>query len=261
MDMYVECKTCGKHFSITVEESIYHNDQLRMAIVNWAECDQCAEISQQKVIERQQEEYRNERLAELQVRYNSRLAASNLVKYRMDYDLHHPDSNAELYNFMLDNIDRSMWIAGKTGLCKTRIAHYMATEALKTRTVMFWPSADLMNYLSSNATKIDSIMWPLLHVDLLIIDDLGKETVSESKMKYLFNIVDRRYNAWDQQRRVDAGRLNPLWLPARGSNSLGAQLWVTTNDKGNGIMKAMGDTDGPAFIRRLQEMCMIYERF
>lgn len=256
----LECKVCGGLFTDDIQDSIYEDVALRRAIINWAQCSSCQEREKIEIAKRQHEERKIERMSELQVRYNARMKDSNLEKYRMEYDLHHPSANPELYNFILDNIDHSLWIAGTTGLCKTRIVHCMAAEAIKTRTVMYWPSSDLMNYLSSNATKIDSVMWPLLHVDLLIIDDLGKETVSEAKMKYLFNLVDRRYNAWDQQKRIADGNLNPLWLPYRGNNSLGAQLWVTTNDNGGSLMRNMGE-DGPAFVRRLQEMCMVYERF
>lgn len=261
MILDLECKICRKIFSGEISDSIYANEMLRQATINWAVCDYCREQAAIRDANERWERSRSERLEALEKSRNRRWEASNLEKYRMEYDLLHPEANPELYNFILDNIDHSLWIAGTTGLCKTRIVHCMAAEAIKTRTVMYWPSSDLMNYLSSNATKIDSIMWPLLHVDLLIIDDLGKETVSEAKMKYLFNLVDRRYNAWDQQCRIADGNLNPLWLPARGSNTLGAQLWVTTQDKGNGIMRNMGDVDGPAFVRRLQEMCVVWEKF
>ena len=67
-------------------------------------------------------------------------------------------------------------------------------------------------------------------------------------MKYLFNILDRRYSGLDQYLRGFTGRI------------LGWQVWISTNDNGSGLMNAMG-ADGAPVIRRLQEMCEAWERW
>lgn len=253
--------SCGRTYGMGVSSGIWNDEALRASIIAGACCPECLARIKQDDRQHELQMDRAERQVELDKSFGRRLSDSNLERYRMSYDPGHEGANPELFEFGMANIDRSLWIAGVTGLCKTRIAHHLGMELLKTRTVLYWPSADLMNFLSSNATKIDALVQAIYSVDCLILDDVGKETVSDSKMKTLFNLVDRRYNAWDQLRLLNSGKLNPLWLPRRKERSLGAQLIITTQDDGSGILRNMDEKDGPAFIRRLQEMCAVWERF
>lgn len=254
------CCKCGNVYGFKAGVDEWNNALLRQALINMACCSACAARIDREAAERDKKREIAARMEELDKSYTRRLADSNLERYRMSYDPQHPGANPELLGFVQQNIDRSLWLAGHTGLCKTRIVHRFAMEAMKTRTVLYWPCADLMNYLSTHSLKIDTIIKPIIFADLLIIDDVGKETATPAKMKYLFNIVDRRYNAWDQCRKINNGSLNPLWI-RRKERSLGAQIWITTNDDGSAVNANMGPVDGPCFIRRLQEMCEVWERF
>lgn len=261
VDIRVELQcACGRRYGMGVSSGIWNDEALRSALVSMACCDECSARIDREAEELDRKREIAWRMAEMDKGYSRRLADSNLERYQMSYDPLHPDANAELFEFVRQNIDRSLWIAGRTGLCKTRIIHLFAAEALKSRSVLYWPSNDLMNYLSTHSLKIDTIIQPILTADLLILDDVGKETVSEAKMSYLFNLVDRRYNAWDQIKKINNGSLNPLWIK-RKERSLGAQIWITTNDDGSAVKARMGEVDGPCFIRRLQEMCAVWERF
>lgn len=261
VDIRVELQcACGRRYGMGVSSGIWNDEALRASIIAGACCPECLARIKQDDRQHELQMDRAERQVELDKSFGRRLSDSNLERYRMSYDPLHEGANPELFEFVRANIDRSIWAAGHTGLCKTRIIQHFAMEALKTRTVLYWPCCDLMNYLSTHSLKIDTIMQAILTVDLLILDDVGKETATMAKMKYLFNIVDRRYNAWDQLKRINNGSLNPLWI-RRKERSLGAQIWFTTQDDGSGVNENMGPVDGPAFIRRLQEMSAVWEKF
>lgn len=256
----MRCK-CGQAYGFSVSPSVWDDPLMQQALIDAACCGQCRERNEREQREIEQKQELEARKAELALSYSRRYAASNLDKYRMSYDPQHPGANPELFEFVGANIDYTLWLAGHTGLCKTRILHHFAVEAMKTRSVVYWPCNDLMNYLSTNSKIIHHIIQQILQAELLIIDDVGKETVTEAKLKYLFHIVDRRYNAWDQLKKLNSGKLNPLWLPRRKEGRLGAQLWLSTNDDGSEVKRNMGPLDGPPFIRRLQEMSEVWEKF
>ena len=101
------------------------------------------------------------------------------------------------------NIDSSsqknLLFIGKTGLGKTFIANSIANEVIKQgKSVIYQTAPNLMDMVMEykfNFYGDDSIKEnyrKIFEVDLLIIDDLGTETMTNNKLTELFNIINTR---------------------------------------------------------------------
>ena len=89
-----------------------------------------------------------------------------------------------------------LFFSGNTGLVKTFISNCIANEVLKSGKTVLYQTAPVMldsiidyRFGKKNSQNIcDSIY----SVDLLIIDDLGTETINSMKFTELFNIINTR---------------------------------------------------------------------
>lgn len=106
------------------------------------------------------------------------------------------------YNFS-KNIDnpsqKNLLFVGNTGLGKTFLANCIASEVINAgKTVVYQTAPVLMDKVieykfSYNKTGIEKEQYDkIFNVDLLIIDDLGTETMSNNKFTELFNIINTR---------------------------------------------------------------------
>lgn len=240
------CVACGKEVFREIEEDAV--DYMYDVYARILKCPACMEAADREAAERKERERRRMEAAANAELAERRLKASGLLKYELVYDPRDRRGNPELFSFVSTHRESSLWIAGRTGLCKSRILQYWGREHVKTRSVQYWPTMDLLSYLSENSKNITRVLEEIYRVDLLILDDLGTECVTEARMKYLFNIIDRRMTGFEQKRRGMIGR------------RLGWQLWISTNDNGRGLMRNMGSYAEPC-IRRLQENCEVWERF
>ena len=106
----------------------------------------------------------------------------------------------KVQNF-IDNFEnpeeKNLVFTGTTGVGKTYISNCIANELLKLGKTVLYQTAPVMfdeindakfGKENSNFDLLDN----LLKVDLLIIDDLGTEKVSESKITELFTIINTR---------------------------------------------------------------------
>lgn len=93
--------------------------------------------------------------------------------------------------------ERNLLFTGNTGLGKTFLSNCIAYELLKQGKTVLYQTAPVMldaildyrfNKLNANSSILDN----LLNVDLLIIDDLGTETMNSMKFTELFNIINTR---------------------------------------------------------------------
>ena len=94
---------------------------------------------------------------------------------------------------------KNILFTGNTGLGKTFLANCIAKELLtKGKTVVYQTAPILMDKVieykfSYNKTGIEKEQYEkIFDVDLLIIDDLGTETMSNVKFTELFNIINTR---------------------------------------------------------------------
>ena len=93
--------------------------------------------------------------------------------------------------------EKNLIFTGSTGVGKTYLSNCIANELLKIGKTVLYQTAPVMfdeiniakyGKENSNFDLLDN----LLKVDLLIIDDLGTEKISESKITELFTIINTR---------------------------------------------------------------------
>lgn len=103
----------------------------------------------------------------------------------------------------IDNFDnletKSLLFSGNTGLGKTYISNCIANELLKKgKTVLYQTAPVLLESVIDNKfnkyknQKSDDFYNNILTVDLLIIDDLGTESLNSMKVSELFTILNTR---------------------------------------------------------------------
>lgn len=101
-------------------------------------------------------------------------------------------------NFSDEN-NKNLIFIGSTGLGKTFMSNCIAKEALELgKTVLYQTAGKLMEIvmdyrMNRDNGGIDASQYnELFEVDLLIIDDLGTENVTEARLSELFNIINTR---------------------------------------------------------------------
>lgn len=101
----------------------------------------------------------------------------------------------------IDNFDspeeKNLIFTGGTGVGKTFITNCIANEVLKLGKTVLYQTAPVMfdqiyDSKYGKETSNFDLYNNILTVDLLIIDDLGTEKISESKITELFNIINTR---------------------------------------------------------------------
>jgi len=93
--------------------------------------------------------------------------------------------------------EKNLLFTGSTGLGKTFLSNCIAFEILKKDKTVLYQTAPVMldaviDYRFNKPNANLSIVDNLLNVDLLIIDDLGTETINSLKFTELFNIINTR---------------------------------------------------------------------
>ena len=94
-----------------------------------------------------------------------------------------------------DPVQNNLLFTGNTGLGKTFISECIANELVKKGKNVLYQTAPVMldSVIDYRFGKTDgSIYKSLLDVDLLIIDDLGTESMNNMKFSELFNIINTR---------------------------------------------------------------------
>ena len=102
-------------------------------------------------------------------------------------------------NFILnfeDPNEKNLLFTGNTGLGKTFLSSCIANELLKKgKTVLYQTAPAMLDSIIDykfNKTKDSFIYDNILNADLLIIDDLGTESLNNFKFSELFNIINTR---------------------------------------------------------------------
>ena len=96
-----------------------------------------------------------------------------------------------------DPEEKNLVFTGNTGTGKTFLTNCIANELLKAGKTVLYQTAPVMfdeiiNEKFDKSDKSFSIYENILNVDLLIIDDLGTEKISDSKITDLFTIINTR---------------------------------------------------------------------
>lgn len=96
-----------------------------------------------------------------------------------------------------DPSEKNLLFIGNTGLGKTFLTNCIANEILKQGKTVLYQTAPVMldTIIDAKFGKENSninLLENILNVDLLIIDDLGTETVNNYKIEELFTIINTR---------------------------------------------------------------------
>ena len=98
-----------------------------------------------------------------------------------------------------DNPDyKNLLFSGNTGLGKTFLSNCIANEILKMGKTVLYQTApvlleNIIDYkLNKQKANLEDINKSVLETDLLIIDDLGTETLNSMKLSELFTIINTR---------------------------------------------------------------------
>ena len=223
-------------------------------------CDACAELPDPGALERERERERDEWRRKLDEKYRDRIEESNLDLYALGFDPSHPNANRPLMKWLMQHLNRCVWIVGESGKCKTRCIQAAAREACRDRSVRYWPALDLAARLTETAKHPEAQLRDLYCAELLILEDLGKEPLTAARLALLCAIVDRRYAGWDQTRRLQ-GTEHATFGLGTGSGRLGGQLWITSQVEPEELaakLAAVSDPDATAIVRRLAEMCELH---
>lgn len=106
-------------------------------------------------------------------------------------------SNIFINSFSKTNKYYNLYFHGGTGVGKTFMACCIANELLKKEyTVLYLQTEDMMNLIKKYSTDYsqenETIYYSIKNVDLLIIDDLGSEYITEFTKVQLFNLLNER---------------------------------------------------------------------
>src|SRR5919201_376624 len=98
-------------------------------------------------------------------------------------------------------VDKGLFFEGEPGVGKTHLAGAVLAQVVRTTgaRAMFYDVRDLLKVIrgtynaSIHATELD-VLRPVMHADLLVLDDLGAEKTSEWVEETMNLIVNTRYN-------------------------------------------------------------------
>lgn len=255
------CPICGR-----IHEQEVPIESMKIALEAHPQICQSAEC-QARQAERNAAAEREKDLAEAKRKaaedLTQRIEDSNLQKYELTFDPHHHRANTALANWMIRNIDHSVWVYGETGRCKTRAIQNAARMAVRDRSVRYWPAHDLAARLTETSKRPEAQLYDIYGADLLILDDLGVANLTEARLCSLTAIVDRRYIGWDQVRRLQGAEMPTFgWSSYRRRRALGGQIWITSQVSPEELMRKLATvnaSDAAALVRRLSEMCVVHE--
>lgn len=93
-----------------------------------------------------------------------------------------------------DPLEKNLLFSGYTGLGKTFLSNCIVNELIKKgKTVLYQTAPVMLDSLITAMFKNDtSLSNNLLNVDLLVIDDLGTETMNSMKFTELYKIINTR---------------------------------------------------------------------
>lgn len=135
--------------------------------------------------------------------FNAKLYTDKVDKVKYGSDISPRENIVGIKNLteqFVNNFDdpeeKNLLFTGNCGLGKTFLSNCIANELLKKgKTVLYQTSPNMISFIMDaifNKSNNKDIIENLLNVDLLIIDDLGTETMNSMKFTELFNIINSR---------------------------------------------------------------------
>lgn len=206
--MHKKCKFCGKLLYIKDYTALYVNNFIEN-IANAFERCTCAEASnvwKQYDEDIEKDKIRNVNLSKINKLFkNNNLGKRQLNSTFENYKITNKNKTAyenvkKYVNKLIEGkTNKGLFITGAYGVGKTYLASCIANEIIKNeKSVIFGTLIQLLDFIrdSYSDSEVSDKDYLSLYssVDLLIIDDLGKEKPTEWVLEKLFLIVNNRYN-------------------------------------------------------------------
>ena len=206
--MHKQCKFCGIHLPIIDYSVLYANIVYENIVIAYSRCtcEKAKEIWKAYDELKEKQEIKDFYIKQINKLFkNNNLGKRQLNSTFENYKI--TDKNKIVYEnvkkyttkLIKGNINKGLFIAGTYGVGKTFLASCIANELIKNDIpVIFGTLMQLLDCIK-NTYKDDEIsdkeyIYLYSNVDLLIIDDLGKEKTTEWVLEKLFLIVNNRYN-------------------------------------------------------------------
>lgn len=253
---YIECEFCNNklfrkqiEIKLNSKENIFKIDYERCnckkAIEYWEEFDKKKQelLEQEEKLNYIKEFNRKIDKLFLQSKMGYELRTKSFESFRINPSTVDIIENIKQYtkNIVIGNEKRGLIIIGKNGVGKTHIACSIANELIQCQIPVIYGT--LINLLSEikhsydEESQFSEIQYIKMYstVNMLIIDDLGKEKPSAWAMEKLFTIINNRYEN-------------------------GLPIIITTNYNQETLLKRLSESGeretAESIISRLYEMCI-----
>lgn len=211
------CRKCGVH--------IFYDRFKRLPEFGPNLCDPCGDNYDAQL--------RENALTDI---FNSLLEKSDIPVEYQDWsaDYAHQCGSDQTLDWMRKHAKQSVYVYGTHGRGKTHTVAYCAYRMLEhTRRPMKYLNlgkwlSHMMSLKVAHAS-IDAELNRLYSFDLVVIDDLGKEKLTESKLEIIYNVIDMR----ERQKK---------------------QTWYTSNLSIDNLSERLDDNFGPAIVERIRRM-------
>lgn len=139
-------------------------------------------------------------------------------------------------------------IGGDRGAGKTHLAIASAIRAMERgRSVLFYSVPELLNELRPNSINSDDVLARAKAVDLLVLDDAGKQKDSDWTDEKLFMIIDHRY-------------LHKLPVIVT-TNAVGVkQLETLLGDAGAPLVSRLAESSGQIWLTNVPDYRVAYKK-
>jgi len=254
---FIECEYCkNKLYRKTIEWELYDTKRTITLDYERCECNKAKEYWNEydlKKLRMLEEERKLELMQEFSRKVEKIIKNSKMSKRNLNYKFENFESNTsnkKVFNNLKDYSEKlvngiekkGLILVGNNGVGKTHLACSIANKLIENGIPVIYGTlinllAELRNsYTTDNDISEIEIIKLYENVDLLVIDDLGKEKPSEWGIEKLFTIINSRYE-----------------------NNL--PVIITTNYNQNSLVQRLS-IDGEietakSIISRLYEMCYL----
>jgi DNA replication protein DnaC len=211
---YIECDYCkNKLYRKTIEWELYTTKRILTLDYERCECDESQQYWKEydlKKLRMLEEERKLELMQEFSGKVEKIIKNSKMSRRNLNYKFDNFELNASnkkvfnnLKNYsekLVNGIEKKgLILVGNNGVGKTHLACSIANKLIENGIPVIYGTlinllAELRNsYDADNNISEMEIIKLYENVDLLIIDDLGKEKPSEWGLEKLFTIINSRY--------------------------------------------------------------------
>jgi DNA replication protein DnaC len=206
--MHKQCKFCGKSLAIKDYSALYENNYIENTAIAYSRCN-CEKAN--KIWKQYDENMEKQKVQEFNLKqidklfknnnFGKRQLGSTFENYKINNNNKKEYENVKKYTSKIieSKTDKGLFITGSYGVGKTYLASCIANELIKNKkTVVFGTLIQLLDFIKDtykdNEISDKEYLNLYSSVDLLIIDDLGKEKPTDWVLEKLFLIVNNRYN-------------------------------------------------------------------